>query len=240
MPSYTSFLRSAFLFLLLQTVCVWAAPTGEFLVGESEGDDFHHLLRLEEGRATFEDFTGSSTRSLTFDLTAIGENQYQLVGSDKGEPLRGYLTFTSDDEALLWFSGLTQLFWAVRTAPTDLSAVQGQWNALAKDDIWQVEISDKAFEIHRNGEKRVWSVHPVSNPSSQIRVVARPDGDSGLSQDESYLLYFVPLGPELWLVRDHEEDHFLLLFKEGSRAMMEAELEKRRQNAAKQEEPEVD
>ena len=78
-------------------------------------------------------------------------------------------------------------------------------------------------------------MHPVTDQSGQLRVVATPDGDTGLNHDESYLLYFVPLGPDFWLVRNHEEDHFLMLFREGSRAMMEAELEKRRQNPSAEE-----
>lgn len=227
------FLRSILVFLLVQTLCAWATPSGEFLVGESEGDDFHHLLRLEEGRATVREFhrDGTSARTLTFEVTSLGPNQYQLLGTEHGEPIRGYMTFTSDDEALLWFSGLTRLFWAIRTASTtDLSALQGHWNALARDDIWEVDIADKRFEILRHGEKSGWSMHPVTDQSAQMRVVATPDRETGLDHDESYLLYFIPLGPELWLVRNHEEDHFLMLFREGSRAMMEAELEKRRQN----------
>ena len=226
------FLRSLLIFLLLQTLCAWATPSGEFLVGESEGDDFHHLLRLEEGRATVRELSKDGAgRTLTFEVTSLGPNQYQLLGTEHGEPVRGYMTFTSDDEALVWFSGLTRLFWAIRTAPTDLTALQGHWSALARNDIWEVDITDKRFEIVRSGEKSGWSLHPVTDQSAQIRVVATPDGDTGVSHDESYLLYFVPLGPDFWLVRNHEEDHFLMLFREGSRAMMEAELEKRRQNS---------
>jgi hypothetical protein len=225
-------LRFILFFLFLQTLCAWASPSGVFLVGESEGDDFHHLLRLEEGQATVRELNkdGTSARTLTFEVTSLGPNQYQLLGTEHGEPVRGYMTFTSEDEALLWFSGLTRLFWAIRTAPTDLSPLQGHWSALASNDIWEVDITEKRFEILRNGEKSGWTIHPVTNQSAQVRVVATPDGDTGLSHDESYLLYFVPLGPDFWLVRNHEEEHFLLLFREDSRAMMEAELEKRRQN----------
>lgn len=235
-------LRILTLFLFLQTTWAWAMPTGEFLVGESEGDDFHHLMRLEAGQAVVKEFTagGESARTLTFEVTPLGENQYQLSGTDHGEPVRGYLTFTSEDEALLWFSGLTRLFWAIRTSPTDLSALRGRWSALARDHIWEVDIAEDRFELLRNGEKSIWSMHPVTNQSAQIRVVARPDRESGLDHDESYLLYFVPLGPDFWLVRNHEEDHFLLLFREGSRAMMEAELEKRRQHTDDRDEGELD
>ena len=178
-------LRFILFFLFLQTLCAWASPSGVFLVGESEGDDFHHLLRLEEGQATVRELNkdGTSARTLTFEVTSLGPNQYQLLGTEHGEPVRGYMTFTSEDEALLWFSGLTRLFWAIRTAPTDLSPLQGHWSALASNDIWEVDITEKRFEILRNGEKSGWTIHPVTNQSAQVRVVATPDGDTGLHGD---------------------------------------------------------
>jgi hypothetical protein len=232
------FFRFVFLLIFLQTVCSWADPTGEFLVGESEGDDFHHLLRLDTDKATIRDFTadGTAGRTMTLDVTPIDQDQYHLSGTEDGEPVRGYLRFTSDNEALLWFSGHTRLYWALRTAPADLSALQGQWSALARQDIWDVEITDDRFELVRDGEKSGWSMHPVTNHSADVRVVARPDKSTDLDHDESYLLYFVSLGPDFWLVRNHEEDHFLMLFREGSRPMMEAELKKRLENPSSEEE----
>jgi hypothetical protein len=233
--------RFAVFFVFLQTLGALAMPTGVFLVGESEGDDFHHVLRLEPDQATIRDFTGdgSSARTLTFAITPVGEDQYQLLGSEHGQPVRGYLRFTSDNEAVLWFSGHTRLYWALRTAPSDLSPLQGHWSALARQDIWEVDITDQKFELLRGEDKSTWSLHPVTNHSAEIRAVARPDDTSEVGREESYLLYFIQLGPDFWLVRNHEEDHFLMLFREGSRPMMEAELKKRLEDASSEEDDDL-
>lgn len=225
--------RLVFFFVLIQTLWAAANPAGEFLVGGSEGDDFHHILRLQSDKAIVREFTtdGASARTLTLDVKPLGKDQYELSGEDNGEPVRGYLHFTSDDEALVWFSGHTRLYWALRTTSADLSELQGKWSALATKDIWDVEIKDNRFEILRQGEKSAWSLHPVSNHSAQIRIVARPDKSTDLDHNDSYLLNLIPLGDDRWLVRNHEKDHFLILFRENSRSMMEAELQLRMKHA---------
>jgi hypothetical protein len=234
-------LRFAVICIFLQTLSALALPTGEFLVGESEGDDFHHILHLEADQATFTDFTGkdkSSAHKVLFTVSPVSPELYLLEGNDKGEAVRAYLHFTSEDEALIWISGQTDLFWALRTVSADLSSLQGRWSVLAKQDIWEAEINDGRFELLRDGGTSGWSLHPVANPTGKIRVVARPDQDSGVDRDDSYLLYFVPLGPDFWLVRQHEEDHFLMLFRENSRPTMEAELKRRRENSENSEDEE--
>lgn len=221
-------MRSRLLLLFSAFFCLSALasaqPTGIFLVGESEGDDFQRRLTLNGERGTLSALEPAEAPSVEFTVTAIGARLYHLLGTEQGGPFRAYLRFRTDHDALMWVSGQNRLFLALRQADTSLEELQGEWKALVADQLTSVHLTgDQLVLPTPSGELRARLLPLVPDAEGEVRMVAVP-------QDrDSFLLYFVALEPNLWLLRNHEEDDFVLLFRGETPPWVNSELKARRE-----------
>lgn len=210
------------LFSVLLTTCLASAqPSGRFWIGESEGDEFNSWMQIDHDKATIQQIAedGKPTTSSALGMKLIEKDLYLL----EGDGVEAYLRFRGDDEALMWYSGRSDLYWLLRESDSDESTLEGKWKALAGKQFLAAEIADHTFTLKKDsGEEAVWKLHPVSSVQGEYRMIARPRGG------ESFLLYFVPIQPNMWLVRNHEEDNSLFLFRGDVENWMTKELRKRR------------
>lgn len=222
--------KKLLLFVFLTTCLTWAQPSGRFWIGGSEGDDFNAWLQIDQNKATIQQVAedGKPTKSSSVSMKLIEKDLYLL----QGDGVEAYLRFRGDDEALMWYSGRSDLYWLLRENDTDTSALEGEWKALAGMQFLSADISDHTFTLKKDsGEQAVWKLHPVSSVHGEYRMIARPRGG------ESFLLYFVPIQPNMWLVRNHEENNSLFLFRGDVEDWMTKELNKRRAQSTLQTAP---
>lgn len=195
------------------------------MVGESEGDDFRRRLTLNGQRGTLSELEPAEAPSVEFTVTAIGARLYHLRGTEQREPFRAYLRFRSDHDALIWVSGQNRLFLALRQADTSLvEELQGDWKALVADQLASANLTgDQLVLPTPSGELRARLIPLVPDAEGEVRMVAVPENQ------DSFLLYFVALEPDLWLLRNHEEDDFVLLFRGETPPWVNAELKARKE-----------
>lgn len=225
-------LKKLTLCIVALTSLAWAQPAGTFWVGESEGDDFNYKLRVHGATgSTLErvEIDGSIGSSEPVQIQPLGENFYLV----KGGELHGYLKYRNENEALMWMTGETRLHWLLRSDPEARLPISGEWRALAGNELFTVEVEAEKLVLKRDsGEVAEIALSPVVKEHGEFRMVAHP------SNAESYLLYFVEVQPDLWLVRNHEEDTSLFLFRgEAWQERMLQEHQKRAESTESQAAP---
>lgn len=194
------------------------------MVGEAEGDDFKYVLTFDGDSARLERVGQTSASELK--VIPLGGKLYHLTGGDESEPMRGYFRMRTDDEALLFFSGRDRLFLAFKTTDRKLDEIQGEWKGLAGSKEIDVLVEGNHLTFGSDETIRA-TLMPLEPQHGDLRAVSFPE------QRDSYLLYFTPLQKDLWLVRNHEEDDFLIMYRGQSPGWVKAELELRKAGSDK-------
>lgn len=220
-------MQKLFLFLLTLTLTgpLWAQPSGTFWVGESEGDDFDYTLRFEGQQAVMTPLSedGKFGPEVGLMTQQLGENFFLL----RGDELHAYVKFRDQDEAMMWYAGDPKLYWLIKAADHNTLPVSGQWKALGGTEIMDAQIEGSTVTLRKDsGEEAVWSLHTLTSDRGESRVVVFFPGQ------ETFLMYFVMVEKDLWLLRNHEEDTSLFLYRgEELENRMNQELKARLENA---------
>ena len=215
------------LFLLTLSLSgpLWAQPSGTFWVGESEGDDFKYTLRFEGQRAVMTRLNEEGKFGPELEMTTeqLGKDFFLL----QGEEMHTYIKFRDQDEAMMWSSGDSGLYWLIKAADHNSLPLSGRWKALGGTEIMTAEIEGTTIKLTKeSGEEARWDLRPLTSDRGDARVVTFFPGQ------DSFLMYFVMVESDLWLLRNHEEDSSLFLYRgEEMEKRMNQELQNRRESA---------
>lgn len=214
---------SLFLCLVLKAM---AAPSGEYLIGDSTGEKFCEVLTLKDSQATLmrveEDGTPLET-PIPLKVHWLAESLCLLTSGSGEDALRLYARFKSDNEAVVWYSGDHRLYWALRAIGEDLAPLQGDWGVLSDGTPMSGSFDGRTLTMKRQGLTVSLALSPVWPEAREIvRVVARPPSGA------SFLLSFIPLTSDLWLVQNHKEVEAIMLYRGNLEPWFEEELDLRR------------
>ena len=214
---------SLFLCLVLNAM---AAPGGEYLIGDSTGEKFCEVLMLSDTQATLmrveEDGTPLET-PIPMSVHWLGESLCLLTSGPGDGALRLYARFKSDNEAVVWYSGDHRLYWALRTVREELAPLQGDWEVFSDDAPMSGSFEGGILAMKRQGTTVSLSLSPVwPEARGTLRVVARPPSGT------SFLLSFIPVAPDLWLVQNHKENRAIMLYRGRLEPWFREELNLRR------------
>jgi hypothetical protein len=215
-----------FLFLVLEAMAI---PNGEFLIGESTGEKFREMLTLNGSQATLmrveEDGTPLET-PIPMKVQWLGQSLCLLSSDPPEDAIRLYARFKSDNEAVVWYSGDHRLYWALSSVNEGLASLQGSWEVLSDGTPMCGSFEGKTLTMTRHGLTAGLALSPVWAESwGTFRVVARPPAGA------SFLLSFIPLTPDLWLVQNHKEMEGIMLYRGQLEPWFEEELKLRQEGS---------
>lgn len=196
-------------FLLMAPV--WAAPAGVFYVGEAEGENFHLRFEFQEGEVVVTQLLDRNTLDVgpvRFSMTEAGEQLYSLTATIDGRTQQGFLRQRSANEFIFWLMGGERLMLGVKAGG---ALPQGDWNALVGGRQLECHFSTDAMELVPRKQEVMgperYGLLPVVEEHGELRAIGIPKNGN------SFLLYFVELERDTYLVRNHEDNGYLLLYR---------------------------
>lgn len=174
---------TAAILLLLPARATTTGPSGSFIVGEVDGDDFNYLLEVREGAGTLRGRRAEdSFRPISFTVTSSdgGLHTLRLEADGPGiPPGRAWLYLRTPDEGLLWTPKDDSLL-LVRRRIAMPPSLLGDWNAGRSDGSpARVNVAGDRVTFTSEGKVESYAAWPLASQGHPIELVLAMDGEEG-------------------------------------------------------------
>lgn len=208
----TGLMLALFVFAPAPALAVTAIPSGSFIVGEVDGDDFDFLLVTREGSGTLRarrandsfrpaNFTVASSEGALHTLRFEGETPAQPES-------HAWLFMRTADEGLFWTPKNDSLMIVRRTVSMP-SSLLGEWRAGRESDSppWRVSITSGSVHFTCEDKEEKYAAWALGARNGLLEVVLAESGDEGR------IHYFQPLPDGSVLMWRAESSEYRVLYR---------------------------
>lgn len=177
-------MMALFLFAPAPAFAATTIPSGSFIVGEVDGDDFDLLLVARDGSGTLRARrSGDSFQPLHFTVASSNGalHTLRLEGETPAQPAsHAWLFMRTPDEGLFWSPKSDSLMMVRRTVSMP-SSLLGEWHARREGDTppWRVSITGGSVHFSSQDQEEKYAAWPLGSRSGLFEVVLAASGDEG-------------------------------------------------------------